>query len=617
MSAEVEIPAPVGGWNARDALANMEPTDAVTLINWVPDNGVVRGRGGSLTKNTPVAFAIQSLMPYAGDTSNALLAAYNGHIYVVANDTGFIAPASLVAGMTSNKWQYCGFDTNLVMMNGADHAKKFNGTILSDLTVTQLATPVNAAFTPGAGTLASASYSYRVSAINDVGESLASTATALVIVGPAGVNVNWGAVTGASGYKVYGRTAGSELLIATVGAVTTYLDSGAITPSGALPSTNTSAVDPTTLIGAASFKGRAYYWQASSQTFWYAEAGAFQGVLHPFDLSTFTSRGGIIKQLVSWTRDAGDGVDDMFVIIFSTGETIIYQGDDPANTNQWSMIGKYSLGAPLGVRAHCRFASTEIILTDDGFVGLDEAIQNARTQIVDTFGGRIVRAAKSAAKTDRANFGWEALYYPDGNWFIANVPISATQSVQYVKNTNSGAWTQFTGWNATTFCVFKDRLYFATPAGEIKLANVTSTDTVTNKPYSDDGLPISYEALTAYVKLGAPGLKSAATVARVIMSLQDGNALSLNTFVDYQVKSLPALLTPVEQVVGQWDVSSWDEDYWGGPNEQDPGAIRARAFFRPITGFGFAIAMNVRTRSVIQNPVWFSMTYVYKQAGVN
>lgn len=102
----------------------------------------------------------------------------------------------------------------------------------------QLATPVNEAFTTGAGTLAPGTYYYRVSALNAVGETLASAETSHTIAGVGGVNVNWGAVSGATGYKIYGRATGAELLIATVSAVVTWLDDGSITPSGALPAEN-------------------------------------------------------------------------------------------------------------------------------------------------------------------------------------------------------------------------------------------------------------------------------------------------------------------------------------------------------------------------------------------
>ncbi len=110
----------------------------------------------------------------------------------------------------------------------------------------QLATPVNAAFTgsaAGGSLIAGNTYCYRVSALDGLGgETLASTETCLPLVAPNNaINVNWNSVTGASGYNIYGRTAGSEQLIAPVGVATTYLDDGAVAPSGSLPTANTTA----------------------------------------------------------------------------------------------------------------------------------------------------------------------------------------------------------------------------------------------------------------------------------------------------------------------------------------------------------------------------------------
>ena len=104
-----------------------------------------------------------------------------------------------------------------------------------------LSTPVNAAFTSGVGSLITGTYYYRISAIDNYGETLASTETSLGVTGPAGVNINWAKVTGATGYKIYGRATGAELFIAEVGDVATYLDAGSITPAGTLPTVNTTA----------------------------------------------------------------------------------------------------------------------------------------------------------------------------------------------------------------------------------------------------------------------------------------------------------------------------------------------------------------------------------------
>ena len=58
------LPAPVGGWNARDSLANMEPTDAVTLENLFPQTSNVVLRGGYAEHATGLGGQVQSLMVY-------------------------------------------------------------------------------------------------------------------------------------------------------------------------------------------------------------------------------------------------------------------------------------------------------------------------------------------------------------------------------------------------------------------------------------------------------------------------------------------------------------------------------------------------------------------------
>ena len=87
------------------------------------------------------------------------------------------------------------------------------------------------------GTLTAATYSYRISAVKGGGESLASTA-GTTVVGAGSTNICTITLPGTAGiaYAVYGRVGGSELYIGTsaVGA-TSFVDTGAVTPAGALP----------------------------------------------------------------------------------------------------------------------------------------------------------------------------------------------------------------------------------------------------------------------------------------------------------------------------------------------------------------------------------------------
>jgi hypothetical protein len=110
-------------------------------------------------------------------------------------------------------------------------------------------TPTGLALAQGTGTLAAATYFYRVSAITAVGETLACAEVGLAIGATTGVDLTWDAMPGATGYRVYGRSTGAELFIAEISGTTlAYTDSGAITPTGALPTANTAriatAVDP-------------------------------------------------------------------------------------------------------------------------------------------------------------------------------------------------------------------------------------------------------------------------------------------------------------------------------------------------------------------------------------
>lgn len=90
------------------------------------------------------------------------------------------------------------------------------------------------------GTLAAGTYSYRLSKVVNGIETTASTAVTQVTTGSTSIVIlDWTATVDsrATSYKVYGRTGGSELLMATVlvASATTFTDTNAVTPSGALP----------------------------------------------------------------------------------------------------------------------------------------------------------------------------------------------------------------------------------------------------------------------------------------------------------------------------------------------------------------------------------------------
>lgn len=108
------------------------------------------------------------------------------------------------------------------------------------------------------GTLAAATYVYKYTYVKDGVESPPSAGSVGVATTGATskVTVTVTAVTGATAYKIYGRTGGDFLLMATLTAPTVaYEDTGADTPAGAAPTADYRVIFRTPYTGHAEVTG--------------------------------------------------------------------------------------------------------------------------------------------------------------------------------------------------------------------------------------------------------------------------------------------------------------------------------------------------------------------------
>lgn len=499
MSA-VSVPAPIGGWNARDALDKMDATDAVKLINWIPRAGFVESRGGSQEHVNGLGATVESLIPYRGATSVKLLAGANGNIWDVST-TG--APSSIKAGLAVNNWQFYHHSSVVIMTNGTDTPQVYNGTVIADIVVT--------------------------------------------------------------------------------------------------------GVTAATLWGCNGFKGRGFYWKRYDQSFWYAAANSYQGAMTEFNLSRVAGSGGSLVQMITWTLDAGDGVDDLAAFIFNTGEVIVYQGSDPGDANSWALVGKFSIGEPLEINAHARVGGTEIIATKDGYLDIGIAIKGGRYSEESTYSHKIIKAAKDAAIQYGGNTGWKCLLYPAGNLFIVNVPISSTQSIQHVRDTTNGGWTQFSGWNARCFAVHQDKLYFGTSAGKVYLADVGVTD---------DSAAVALQGVSAFNPLGSKAMRKALTAVSVISDYISPQKWALDGLADFSMTTRSTVITDTAVVSGasNWDTSDWDTTSWASAASTYDVTAKPRAW-RNIAAVGYTLTCSIRLNSAAQRIVWFSTQFMFKNAG--
>lgn len=358
--------------------------------------------------------------------------------------------------------------------------------------------------------------------------------------------------------------------------------------------------------GCNTFKGRAFYWSRDAQAFWYAVAGGYQGVLARFDVASQLQTGGALIQMVTWTLDSGSGIDDLAVFIFSTGETLVYSGSDPGDVNDWSLIGRFQIGQPLGPNAHAKAGGTEIIITRDGYVDLSAALKDGRYSEKSAYSAKIIRASKEVA-TQFGNFdGWQAILYPAGQLFLVNIPTSDATAYQHVRETSSGGWAEFQGWNAMSFGTFGNRLFFGDPDGNVCLADNGS---------ADNGARIEAWAVPAFNALGSRATRKQLTAASVISSHSKPASYAYDGLADFGLTLRVTLQDDDTSSGGDWDTSSWDVTDWSSGGIPTAGANVTKGW-KNCNAIGYSVTVSVRIRQRAQVINWYSTNLQYRKAGV-
>jgi len=128
-ASTASVPAPVGGLNARDAIANMKETEAPIMVNWFPTPSDVAIRNGSSEYATGLPAAVDTLMSYQTGVISEMWGISDGDIYDVSA-AGAVGAAA-VSGLSNSRFQYISFGTAggyfLLAVNGQDKMQVYTG----------------------------------------------------------------------------------------------------------------------------------------------------------------------------------------------------------------------------------------------------------------------------------------------------------------------------------------------------------------------------------------------------------------------------------------------------------------------------------------------------------
>lgn len=347
------------------------------------------------------------------------------------------------------------------------------------------------------------------------------------------------------------------------------------------------------LIGIHIFKGRSYFWEDGSQSFWYSATNTLGGALTEFPLGEIAKLGGELMRMDSWTVDGGDGPDDYAVFTMNTGEVIVYAGDDPGTASSWSLVGIYKIARPVNDRAIFPFAGNLFSVTSSDLVTMPSAF-NSPAPPATKLTGAIVDAADSFGTND----GWQVIYYPQGRILMINVPVALSPDSfeQYVMNMQTGAACRFTGIPARTWGTYNNGIYFGSTDG-----TVYRFDAVAN----DDGSDINCDAITAWTDLGMPENKIVTSVRPVF---EANTSFSAGVGVGYDFTEPSNVGSPSQTVSGG---TPWGSS-WGSPWGSTPTIHKS---WHSVSGFGSHAALRLKFSRQGDSPRWLRTDYLVKPAG--
>lgn len=531
------VPAPVLGWVSAQNLAAGRKGTAVRLDGYFPTTTGIRMLGGSL-KHATVSTTddpCESLMAYVGDVKK-LFGASDGSIFDVTTPADAdVVPAAAVTGQTGNYYCAINFATAggffMFALNGEDDPQLFDGTNWY-----------------GVNALPLVSLAYDAQTANfTVGDTITGGTSGAV--GTLEAQTDAGATGTLWIRKTSGTYQDNELITSAGGSAT--VNGTATQLAGAITGVTTSSLTQGT-----AYRNRIYFAEGGSANVWALPSDSIAGAGIQISLAGIFRKGGTVQFVATWSLDAGDGLDDKLVICSTEGEVVVYQGSDPADPTNWSLVGNYECPRPMGKNAFMRAGGDLVILTEQGAVPVSQIISKDPAALALAAISRNIQPDWIADASARRGLPWEILKWPSRSMTLVSTPTTNTgQSDQcYIVNSETGAWCKRSGWGMRCTAYHDGLVYFGTNDGRVLIADTGGTD---------DGANYQCVSVLAWDHLGAVGNEKTVLMARgQFLAATPFNPL-ISASVDYSIDlPVPPNVSTEPSSANTWDAGLWDEARW-------------------------------------------------------
>lgn len=375
------------------------------------------------------------------------------------------------------------------------------------------------------------------------------------------------------------------------GVIWTKMTSG----TGNQPGT-VAGVDPAKFVQVCAYKRRLMFVERGKTTAWILPLGSVAGAADDFDFGPMLRSGGMLLALVNWTQDAGDGIDDRLVVLGSSGDLLIYEGEDPTDALKFSNVGTWYIGQPpIGRRCFTSSGGNVYVLTVFGVVPVSQIVQggldNLNTSSTEFFQQlRKIQTVLNADFSALVNVvGWEIMYFPTKAMLhIARPQQVSNLFIQYGFQEHNLAWSKLLDIPATTFGRRLTEMYAGTVDGRVLRVHDGNSDGM--KINGSGAYEIRGRVTPAFNYFGDPGVLKQALMMRVnFLSLaKPAYVVSVNT--NFAVRPPEASPSPGQFSGALWDQSFWDQNYWAG-------AVVSFGEWRSVEGMGYSLAPSIYVAS--------------------
>lgn len=345
----------------------------------------------------------------------------------------------------------------------------------------------------------------------------------------------------------------------------------------------TGSVDPEDLSFNWSYGSRLWFVEKNTLKVWYLPVDSINGALSSFSLAGIFKEGGSLLFGGKWSLDAGDGLDDKWFVVSTTGEVAVYEGTNPGDADAWSKVGVYKITTPMGFKALTYAGGDPLIATQDGIVPLSSAINKDEAALSLAAVSQQIEPEWKNEVQARSSSPWEIMKWPTMNMMVVSLPVVSgdVDAYCFVCNVETGAWTKYTGWDTQCLALYDGTGFFGTSTGKVFLMETGGTD---------DGAAYtcSYVGLPDHMKL--PGVTKIVHSARTTFQSSFPANMKISASVNYQV-NLPTAPSAGSDFSngGEWDVSLWDVGVWDAT-----GTVSITSKWTSIGKTGFVVSPQVQ-----------------------